>query len=286
MKIAISAESTADLTPELQKEYDIKIVPLSVTMGDKTVLDIDLKSTQIIDFVKETKILPKTSAVNEAQFEEFFGNILKEYDAIIHFSMSGELSSTYDNAKKVSEKLKNVYVIDTRTLSTGIALLAMYACKLVKKQVPIEEIVRLCEQRKNDLQVSFVLKRLDFLYKGGRCNALQLFGANLLQLRPEIILEDGKMRPSKKLRGNMDICVKKYCEDILDRFNTADLSEAFITYTTATDKMLDNAETCLKQAGFKKIHKTTAGGTITSHCGEYCLGILYINGPEPEIKVK
>ena len=119
MKIAISAESTADLTPELQKEYDIKIVPLSVTMGDKTVLDIDLKSTQIIDFVKETKILPKTSAVNEAQFEEFFGNILKEYDAIIHFSMSGELSSTYDNAKKVSEKLKNVYVIDTRTLSTG-----------------------------------------------------------------------------------------------------------------------------------------------------------------------
>lgn len=283
MKIAISAETTIDLTPELIKEYDIKIVPFSITLGNETKLDGEVTSAEIIEYVKETKVLPKTSAVNEYQFVEHFNSILSGYDKVIHFSLSSGLSSAYENAKSAAEKVGNVYVVDTKTLSTGIALLAIYAAKLVKKGVPYEEIIKACEKRKEDLQVSFVLKRLDFLYKGGRCNALQLFGANLLQLRPEILLQDGKMNPSKKFRGNMDVCITKYCEDILERFNTPDLSEVFITYTTATDKMLENAENCLKKAGFKNIHKTTAGGTITSHCGEFCLGILYINGKEPEI---
>lgn len=283
MKIAISAETTIDLTPELIKEYDIKIVPFSITLGNETKLDGEVTSAEIIEYVKETKVLPKTSAVNEFQFTEHFNNILKDCDKVIHFSLSSGLSCAYENAKKAAEKVGNVYVVDTKTLSTGIALLAIYAAKLAKKGTKYEDIIKACEKRKEDLQVSFVLKRLDFLYKGGRCNALQLFGANLLQLRPQILLQDGKMNPSKKFRGNMDVCVTKYCEDILERFNTPDLSEVFITYTTATDKMLENADSCLKKAGFKNIHKTTAGGTITSHCGEFCLGILYINGSEPEI---
>ena len=127
MKIAISCETTADLTKELIKEFDIKIIPFQIFLGDKSYLDGEITTDDIIDFVAKNKILPKTGAINSFQYEEHFNNILKNYDAIIHFSLSSELSSAYQNAKNVAEKMENVFVIDTKSLSTGIALLALYA---------------------------------------------------------------------------------------------------------------------------------------------------------------
>ena len=127
------------------------------------------------------------------------------------------------------------------------------------------------------VQASFVVDRLDYLYKGGRCNALALFGANLLKIHPQIVLENGSMKPAKKYRGKMEKVIEKYCQDTIEEFNNADKKQAFVTYTTATPEMINIAKTALKNAGFENIYETTAGGTITSHCGENVLGILYIN---------
>lgn len=277
MKIAISAESTIDLTKELIKEYDVHTLPFTVLLGDEARLDGELGVDEIVAYVNKTKILPKTSAVNEFQFKEHFDSLLKDYDAVIHFSLSSEISSACENAKKVAAQYDNVFVIDTRTLSTGIALLAIYAAKLAKKGLSAEDIVKKCEKRIPHLQVSFVLCRLDYLYKGGRCSALELFGANLLKLRIQILLKDGKMSPAKKYRGNMDNCIKSYVNDTLATFDNPDLEQVFITSTTATPEQNDAVRSILAEHGFKNINCTTAGATITSHCGENCLGILYIN---------
>ncbi len=277
MKIAISAESTIDLPKELLNRYDIHTLPFTVLLGDQTRLDGDLGVDEIVAYVNKTKILPKTSAVNEYQFKEHFDKLLESYDAVIHFSLSSEISSACSNAKKVAEDYDNVFVIDTRTLSTGIALLSIYASKLAKKGFSAEDIVEKCEKRIPHLQVSFVLARLDYLYKGGRCSALELFGANLLKLRIQILLKDGKMAPAKKYRGNMDACIKNYVNDTLAAFDNPDLEQVFITSTTATPEQNEAVRAILQEHGFKNIDCTTAGATITSHCGENCLGILYIN---------
>lgn len=277
MKIAISAESTIDLPKELLTEYDISTVPFTITLGDITEKDGEITNDRIIAYVNEHKVLPKTSAVNEEQFTEHFQSLLKNYDGIIHFSLSKEMSSAYNNAVSAAAKFKNVYVIDTRSLSTGIALLAVYASTLVKEGVPISEIYEKCLSRVPYVQASFELKRIDYLYKGGRCSALAFFGANLLKIRPQILVKDGKMVSGKKYRGNFEHVVKNYCKDVLEEFDNPDLSVAFITYTTAADEIVDFARQTLLDAGFKKIYATRAGGTITSHCGEDCLGILYIN---------
>jgi len=133
------------------------------------------------------------------------------------------------------------------------------------------------QARADKLQVSFVLERLDYLYKGGRCSSLQLLGANLLKIRPRIVLKDGKMISDKKFRGSMGGVVAKYCAETLKDFNTPDLKRAFITYTTATPEMADAARKACEAAGFKEILETRAGGTIASHCGANTLGILYFN---------
>jgi DegV family protein with EDD domain len=167
--------------------------------------------------------------------------------------------------------------VDTLSLSTGIALLAFYAKKLADTGLGAKEVYDRVLERVPFVQASFELKRLDYLYKGGRCSALTLFGANLLKIRPQILVENGKMIPGKKYRGNFVHVVKSYCQDVLDKFNQPDLSLAFVTYTTASEEILEIAVNALKERGFKDIYVTRAGGTITSHCGEDCLGILYMN---------
>ena len=280
MRVAISAESTVDLTKELLEKYDIKTIPFTVTLGDETCLDGEITSDEIIQFANEKKVLPKTSAINQFQYDEYFSELLKEYDAVVHFSLSSALSSACNNAKCSAKNFKNVYVVDTESLSTGIGLLAIYARKLANESVVPEEIYNKCLARTKSVQASFVLKRLDFLYKGGRCSALAYFGANLLKIHPQIIVSNGKMISVKKYRGKFEYVVKQYCKDVIEQFDTPDLSQAFVTYTTASDMVINTAVEALKDRGFKNIDITRAGGTITSHCGEDCLGILYINDGE------
>lgn len=278
MKIAISAESTIDLPKELLEKYNISTIPFSVILGDKEYLDgQEISPADIFKFVEENKSLPKTSAINQEQYSSYFKNLLKSYDAVIHICLSSQISSACSHAQKVAREFDNVYIVDSKSLSTGIALLAIYARQLAEKGLSAQDVWQKTCARVDNVQASFVIKKLDYLYKGGRCSALSYFGANLMQIRPQIILKDGKMGVHRKYRGNMDKVIENYCKDTLEEFNNPDLSVAFVTYTTATSQMVENAKNALKERGFKQIYETVAGGTITSHCGEYTLGILYLN---------
>ncbi len=277
MKIAISAESTVDLPKELLDKYHIHTIPFTVLLGDKQGLDGVITPTEIFDYVEEYKILPRTSAVNEYQFSEYFSNLLKEYDAIIHISLSNEISSAYDNACRMAKLEKNVYVINSKSLSTGIALLAIYASTLVDEGKSVQEVVDLVSKRVPFVQASFVINTMDYLYKGGRCTGLQRIGATLLRIKPQILVCEGKMSPAKKYFGKNSKVIAAYCQDTIEQFNNPDLSIAFVTHSHASPEMVEAAKSALKARGFKTIYETLAGATISSHCGPKCLGILYIN---------
>lgn len=278
MKICISSDSVCDLSPEQITENKINIIPLTINLGDNAYLDtLEIKPTDIFSYVEKNKVLPKTSAVNEFQYDEAFEKLLKEYDAIIHFTISSDMSSCYTNACNSAKKFKNVAVIDSRNLSTGVGLLVMYACQLVKEGLGLDEIVQKVTSRIPFVQASFVVERLDYLYKGGRCSALQLFGANLLRLRPSILVSDGKMGTHKKYRGKMKDVVHDYIKDTLAEYPDYDDTMCFITYSSATDEMLESSKDAVAQYGhFKNVYYTNAGCTVTSHCGEHTLGILFI----------
>ena len=277
MKIAISTESTCDLGAELLQKYNINTIAYSVILGDEVVTDNPQVPARIYKYVNATKKLPKTSAINETQYKEYFVKLLKDYDAVVHITLSSGLTSSVAHCKTAAQKLKKIFVIDSLSLSTGIGLLAIYASELAQNGATAQEIVQKVTARIPYVQASFVVDKLDYLYKGGRCNALSYFGANLLKIHPQIVVKDGLMKPAKKYRGKMEKVIADYCTDTLSEFNTPDKSRAFITYTTATPQMIENATIALKNAGFKEIYQTTAGGTITSHCGESVLGILYLN---------
>lgn len=280
MKIAISVESVHDLTEDLLKKYDIKVIPYQINLADLSFKDGEYSTEEMFALVDKYNTLPKTTALNPVEYKEFFENLKKDYDAVVHICLSSGITSSCGNAIAAAGELKDVFVVDSLALSTGIGLQAIYARELANAGVSAAEIASKLNARRDKVQTSFVLERLDYMHKGGRCSSIALLGANLLKIRPRIVLKNGKMISDKKYRGNMHMVVAKYAEELFREFDSPDLSRVFITYTTASPEMVAAAKEKCKSIGFKEILETRAGGTIASHCGAHTIGILYYNDGE------
>lgn len=279
-KIRICADSTCDLSPELIEKYNITITPLQIFLGDKDYTDQkDIFPQTIYDYVAKTGIRPKTAAVSVGTYTDVFTELKKDCDEIIHFTISSEMSSCYQNAKLAAEEIGGIYVVDSRTLSSGIGHLAIEAAIMAQDETKTgQEIFDYVTSLVDRLNVSFVINSVNYLYKGGRCSGVAAVGANLLKLKPLIEVHSGKMDMAGKYRGNMKDVVKKY---ILDRLTLPDVKfkrdRIFVT-CTCTDYDLPNyAKEIVESLGlFDEVLITIAGSTVTSHCGKDTLGILYI----------
>lgn len=276
MKIAISAESTIDLSQEILDRFNIQTTPFTINFNDQIVEDKIGISKEIFEFVDKTKKLPKTSAVSPEQYREHFEKLKQEYDAIIHISISSLMSSAYNNAVTIAKEMENVYVVDSKTLSSAIGLLAIKGRELADAKHTPQEIYDILTETTSHIRVNFVLENLNYLYKGGRCSSLALLGANILKIKPEIIVSGGRMTMGKKYMGNMNKVVEKYTEDYLNEFPNAILDYVFVTHSSPMPEAEEIITKKLKERGFKTIFNTLAGGTISSHCGRNCIGILFI----------
>lgn len=287
MKIILSAESTVDLSKLLQKEFDVHIIPFTVVIGEEEKKDGDVKGEDLFAYTEKTGKLAHTSAINVGQYLDYFTDLLKDADAIIHFSLSSKITSATGNAitaaKEVEEKTgKRVIVIDSLSLSTGIAIQVLYCRKLIDKGLPIDEIVSKVLERRPYAQASFALERVDYLYKGGRCSAAAKFFAGALGIKPQILVKDGAMVSGKKFMGKAARWVPAYIDATLKQFDNWDPEICFLTYTAIPEEVLQAAEKKLYEIGFKRVERTIAGATISCHCGPGTLGILYYNdGPHP-----
>lgn len=281
MKIKVLSDSTSDMNTILYDQYNVSFIPLIVTLGDKSYLDgIDLFPEGIYKYADETGKLPKTAARSTEAYKEFFLQYLDEgYDALIYVGISSELSASVQCARLAAAELKNVYCIDSKSLSTGSALIAIYCCELAAQGHGAEEIVKMAAARVDRLQVSFIVDNMEYLHKGGRCSSIALLAGKVLRIKPTLLLKDGKITVGKKYLGNMLGSSQKYANDIMDMFNTPDTSHIFVTHTANTDQaVIDTIVGIVKErCPSANIHITIAGATITSHCGKGTIGILYIN---------
>ena len=278
MPVKITSDSTCDLSPELLTRFSVTTVPLCVSLGADTYKDgVDMDVNAIYDYVGRTGELPKTSAVNIGDYIDFFRPLVADGSEVVHVCISAEFSSTYQNACIAAQEVGNVRVVDSRNLSTGQGLVVLRGAELAAEGKSAEEIAALLTELTERVEASFVIDSLDYLYKGGRCSALSAFGANLLKLKPSILVSGGKMGPEKKYRGAFGKVILQYVEDRLKDRTDIDYSRIFITHTRCDDKVVaDVTEAVGKYAKFSEILETTAGATVTTHCGPNTLGILFI----------
>lgn len=277
-KIIVSSDSTIDLGDELLQRYNIKILPLGIVLGDKLYIDgIDITPDDIYAHHDKTGELPKTNASNVEDCINFFRSFVDAGNTVIHFTISGEMSSNNNNARIAAEEVGNVYVIDSRNLSTGGGLLVLAAAKLAESGLPAEEIVERINALVPKTDASFVIDSLEYLHKGGRCSAVAMLGANLLKLKPCIQVKDGKMDVRKKFRGKFDTVIREYIDEQLENRDDIDVECGFITHAGCDTQLVDSLFEYVKAKGiFKELYVTRAGSTVSSHCGANTLGILFI----------
>ena len=278
MAIKITSDSTCDLSAALVEEYNIGIVPLIVMKDGSPFKDgVEITPADIFAYTASTGKLCSTSAVSEFEYVEFFRPLAEANDAVIHINISAEFSSCYQNACKAALQFKNVYVVDSRNLSTGQGHVVIEAAQLAAQGLPPQEICQRLIDLTPRVEASFLLDRLDYMVKGGRCSSVAALGANLLRLKPCIEVIDGKMRVVKKYRGAYDRCIQQYVTERIQ--NRADLrhDRMFLTHAAAEPDTLSVARQAIAENGrFEHVYETNAGCTVTCHCGPHTLGVLFI----------
>ena len=276
-KILIASDSTTDLSPEQAEQYDVKIIPLCVSVGGKNYTDgVDINPDMIYENYEKTGQLPKTAALNVSEFSDFFEKYTGEGYSIVLFTISSEMSSTYSHACLAAEDFPNVHVVDTKNLSTGGGLLVIRACEMAEEGKSAAEIAHACEELVPCVDTSFVVDSLEFLYKGGRCSSLEAFGANLLSLKPCIAVKNGKMGVGKKYRGKFDRVLPMYIQDRLGDCGDICPEHIFVTHAGCDEEVVNMCVEKVKSYGyFENVMISRAGCTVSSHCGRNTLGILF-----------
>lgn len=276
--IVITSDSTTDLSTELKERYNVKISPLGVTLGGKTYIDgVDITPDDIYAHHDKTGELPKTSAANVGDMLDFFRQFTEDGKTVIHFTISSEMSSTYSNACLAAAELENVYVIDTKNLSTGGGLLVVAAAEMRNDGLEAAEIVEKTNALVPCVDASFIIDSLEYLHKGGRCSAVAMLGANLLRLKPCIQVKNGKMDVAKKYRGKFSEVAKQYITEKLSENDDIMTDRVFLTHAGCDPELTSELLALIKElCPFKEVFFTRAGCTVSAHCGANTLGVLFI----------
>lgn len=273
--VTIITDSTADLGPEIAAQYDVRVIPLNVTLAGKTYKDgMDLNQQKLFELVKQHNELPKTSAPSVGEFTEMF----KQAGECVFVGISSKLSATIQNALLAAKSFPEgtVRVVDSLNLSTGIGLLALRAAEMRDTGKSAAEIEKVLLDSISKVRTSFVIDTMDFLYKGGRCTALQAIAGSVLKIHPIIeVRGDGTLGVKEKARGVRLKGLQAMLDDFAAHLPELDRGRVFVTSTGGPEDIDFLVSEVKRLASPDEVLVTRAGSVISSHCGPDTSGILY-----------
>ena len=280
--VRLLSDSTCDLSPELVERYHVKILPLTVILGEQEYMDgVNITPSEIYAWSDKSKETPKTAVFSLEQVMEEFSAALGQNDELICFSISEQMSSSGQVMRMAAKELyaeDRIHVIDSRNLSTGVGLLILRAADLLAEGKSAEETVRIVKSIRDRVRASFVVDTMTYLHRGGRCSGIVALMGNALRIHPKIVVENGKMRPDSKYRGSMKHALTRYTEDLVPAMKHAEKTRVFITHSGCPRDIVDIVTEDVKALGyFDEILETRAGCVVSSHCGPSTLGVLFID---------
>ncbi len=271
-KTIISTDSPADVPPDIRERYGIRVIPLHIILDDKCFEDgVNITTADLFAFYEQTGRLPKTSAVSVAEYMDYFRDCTADGSAVVHLSFTSKLSATHQNAVLAAEEFDNVYVVDSKSLTTGITLLCIKAAELAQAGLDAKAIAHEMEYKREKVITTFVLDKLEFLHKGGRCSGVAAFGANVLGIKPSIVMRDGELIVGKKYRGKTEQCQMQYLRDLLAQYRgQIDTDRVFLSHTegVSEEQLKVLQKEVRKTLKCKEYITSGVGCTITTHCGK------------------
>ena len=278
MNFKILSDSTCDLSQAILEANNITLIPLTVVKDGKEFKDgITITPSEIFAHVAAGGDLCSTSANSVGEYTDEFAKHADRFDGVLHINIGSAFSSCYQNACIAASDFDNVKVVDSQNLSTGQGLVVLEACRLAKECSSLEELHEKVQAFTEKVEASFLVDKLNYLAKGGRCSAVAALGANLLNLKPCIDVKDGKMGVSKKYRGKYAKCLATYVQERLAERDDIRRDVLFITKTSVSDEEYEAVMEAVRAYGnFETVYETFAGCTVSCHCGPGTLGVLFV----------
>lgn len=274
--ITIMTDSTADLGGGIAQNHRIAVIPLAVNLDGRTYKDgVEIDQQRLFELIARGGKLPTTAAPSVGEFLTFF----QQAEEGIYISISSKLSASYQNACLAARELggSRVRVIDSLNLSSGIGLLALRAADFRDEGLSLDEIEQKIRSLVPCVRTAFILETLDYLYKGGRCNALQALASSVLKIRPLIYVQpDGTLGVGEKNRGKRVKALETLLERFAKQVEQIDLRRVFVTHAACPEDAAYLAEKLRQIASPDEVLINEAGSVISSHCGPGTIGILYL----------
>ncbi|GER65754.1 hypothetical protein BpJC7_21780 [Weizmannia acidilactici] len=282
MGIQIYADSACDLPLSFFKENHVSLIPLTVYVNDKAYNDlVDINPKDVFRSIREGAET-KTSQPTPKYFEKLFTDLAKSGDSGIYLAFSSELSGTYQTAVMIAGQVKEAYpdldltILDTKCASIGYGLVVKSAVDLRENGADKEEIIRDAKFRSKHMEHIFTVADLEFLARGGRLSKAGAFLGGLLNIKPILDVEDGKLIPIEKIRGR-----KKLLQRMLDIMEErgVDLEHQLIGISHGDDEAAAEEMRQLIEARFGTRHFliNTIGSVIGSHAGPGTLAVFFLN---------
>ncbi len=279
-KILLSADSTCDISGSLLERTEAHLLPMHIILGEKSYEDgVNITPDEIYANFKSTGKLPKTAAINTQEYVDVFTPYVEQGYDIIHISLGSALSSSYQNCETAAARLGHIYPINSCNLSSGSGHLVLEAAERIRQGMAAPEIAQELKALVPKCHASFVVDKLDYLRAGGRCSTLAMLGANLLQIKPSIYVDnkDGSMTVGKKYRGKLERVLVSYVHDQLAQYDRIRPQRIFVTHAGIGQPYIDVVKQEVERLNFfQEIFVERASCTISSHCGPGTIGILFM----------
>lgn len=284
MTIKILSDSGCDLPNEIIKKYNIEILPIVLIKDDKEYFDkIDIQSQDVYDDMRNGQIY-KTAQIPPNIYNDKFNEYGKNKDSVIYIAFSSGLSGTYESSLLVRELVLEKYpdldldIVDSKAACSGFGTMVIEAAKMAEKGKAKQEILNMLEFYRNHMEHIFTVDDVEYLFKGGRITRTQAFVGGVLNIKPIINMEDGRLVLLEKARGKNKV-IKTMLNIMEEKSIHADIKNQIIGISHGDDikSALKLKEMIEEKYGVEKFVISTIGGTIGAHSGPGTLGITFLN---------
>ncbi|WP_160724664.1 DegV family protein [Bacillus sp. USDA818B3_A] len=282
MTVKILADSACDLPLSFYEENNVVLFPLKVQINDQSYEDVKTIDPKTVYDAIRSGVVPKTSQVSPLLFEEVFTEMAEKNEDGIYIAFSSGLSGTYSTAVMILDQVKEKYpnfqltIVDTRCASLGFGLIVMEAARLAQNEVSKKEILADVKFRSEHMEHIFTVEDLDYLAKGGRVSKASAFLGGLLNIKPILNMEDGKLVPIEKIRGQKKV-FRRIIEIMKERGSRLDEQIIGISHADTEATALEVKEMIIQEFHPKEVYITEIGSAIGSHTGPGTISIFFLN---------
>lgn len=270
-EIVIIAESGSDVPAAEAAELGVEIVPMHVSIGQKTIDDGELPPAEMLEECRQLGVLPRTSGCTPGDFSVVLDRVHAEHPnaQILYIAYSAVTTCSYESARTAAEGRDYVHMFDTRHVTIGQGFVVTQTARHLAENpdISVEELMAWSEELASRVRMGFVPGDLGYLRAGGRLSNAAFVGATLLRIKPIIELIEGKLVATKKLRGNME----KAVIGLMDHMALQGDYDTDVVYLLHSAGLPDSiqraAEEHARELGFKSIRWYESHNVITSHCG-------------------